>query len=147
MTDRSVQFQDTPDAVKRPATARIVLTSPVHYGNPIPFLDKLNQEFHYEYILKGHRLIHNDIIITLFQIFKPHTLHEIKDGIDPIDPSSGWILQAVVNVENATEQVLATQALEQLKSLKTDLSQNLGLELEVVDRMLLDTRTRAPGQP
>jgi hypothetical protein len=27
------------------------------------------------------------------------------------------------------------------------LSQNLGLDLEVVDRMLLDTRTRAPGEP
>jgi mediator of RNA polymerase II transcription subunit 18, fungi type len=92
-------------------------------------------------------LIHNDIIITLFQIFKPHTQHDIKDGLDPIDPSSGWILQAVVNVETATEQVLVTQALEQLKSLKTDLSQNVGLELEVVDKMLLDTRTRAPGQP
>jgi mediator of RNA polymerase II transcription subunit 18 len=145
--NRSVQFQDTPDAAKRPTTTRTVLTAQVYSGNPIAFLDKLNHEFHYEYILKGHRLIHNDIIITLFQIFKPHTQHDIKDGLDPIDPSSGWILQAVVNAENGTEQVLVAQALEQLKSLKTDLSQNLGLELEVVDRMLLDTRTRAPGQP
>lgn len=124
-----------------------MLTAPVHHGNPIQFLDKLNHEFHYEYILKGHRLIHNDIIITLFQIFKPRTVHEIKDGVDAIDPSSGWILQAVVNVENPTEQLLVAQALEELKQLKADLSQNLGLELEVVDRMLLDTRTRAPGQP
>lgn len=67
--------------------------------------------------------------------------------MEAIDPSSGWILQAAVNVENATEQSLVTQALEELKQLKTDLSQSLGLELEVVDRMLLDTRTRAPGQP
>ena len=50
-------------------------------------------------------------------------------------------------MENATEQSLVLQALEELKQLKTDLSQALGLELEVVDRMLLDTRTRAPGQP
>ena len=50
-------------------------------------------------------------------------------------------------MENATEQSLVLQALEELKQLKTDLSQTLGLELEVVDRMLLDTRTRAPGQP
>ncbi len=67
--------------------------------------------------------------------------------MEAIDPSSGWILQAAVNVENATEQPLVGQALEELKQLKTDLSQSLGLELEVVDRMLLDTRTRAPGQP
>ena len=67
--------------------------------------------------------------------------------MEAIDPSSGWILQAAVNVENATEQPLVGQALEELKRLKTDLSQSLGLELEVVDRMLLDTRTRAPGQP
>ena len=39
------------------------------------------------------------------------------------------------------------QAAEELKQLKADLSQNLGVELEVVDRMLLDTRTRIPGQP
>ena len=78
---------------------------------------------------------------------QPRSPHEIKDGVDAIDPSLGWILQAVVNVENATEQPLVAQGLEELKQLKTDLSQNLGLELEVVDRMLLDTRTRAPGQP
>jgi hypothetical protein len=53
----------------------------------------------------------------------------------------------VVNVENATEQSLVVQATEELKQLKTDLVQNLGIDLEVVDRMLLDTRSRAPGQP
>ena len=37
--------------------------------------------------------------------------------------------------------------MEELKQLKTDLAQNLGIDLEVVDRMLLDTRIRAPGQP
>jgi Med18 protein len=77
----------------------------------------------------------------------PNTLHEIKDGITSIDPASGWILQAVVNVENATEQPLVTQAMDELKQLKADLNQNLGIDLEVVDRMLLDTRTRQPGQP
>jgi hypothetical protein len=74
-------------------------------------------------------------------------LHEIKNGIDAIDPSSGWILQAVVNVENVTEQSLVAQALDEMKQLRLDLAQNLGVELEVVDRMLLDTRTRVPGQP
>ena len=74
-------------------------------------------------------------------------LHEIKDGIDTVDPSSGWILQAVVNVENVTEQSLVGQALDEMKQLRLDLAQNLGVELEVVDRMLLDTRTRVPGQP
>ena len=77
----------------------------------------------------------------------PNTLHEIKDGISAIDPASGWILQAVVNVESTTEQPLVTQAIEELKQLKADLNQNLGIDLEVVDRMLLDTRTRQPGQP
>src|SRR5947199_10831044 len=67
---RSIQYQDTPDAAKRPTTTRAVLTAPVYHGKPIQFFDKLNHEFHYEYILKGHRLIHNDIIITLFKIFK-----------------------------------------------------------------------------
>jgi hypothetical protein len=74
-------------------------------------------------------------------------LHEIKNGVDAVDPSSGWILQAVVNVENVTEQSLVGQALDEMKQLRLDLAQNLGVELEVVDRMLLDTRTRAPGQP
>ena len=73
--------------------------------------------------------------------------HEIKNGIDAVDPSSGWILQAVVNVENVTEQSLVGQALDEMKQLRLDLAQNLGVELEVVDRMLLDTRTRVPGQP
>ena len=49
---------------------RTVLTAQVYTGNPMTFLDKLNQEFHYEYILRGHRLIHNNVILTLFQIFK-----------------------------------------------------------------------------
>ena len=74
-------------------------------------------------------------------------LHEIKNGIVAVDPSSGWILQAVVNVENVTEQTLVGQALDEMKQLRLDLTQNLGVELEVVDRMLLDTRTRVPGQP
>jgi len=143
----TIQFQDTPDAAKRPTTTRTVLAAQVLNGNPLAFLGKLNQEYHYEYILKGHRLIHNNIIMTLFQIFKPNTVHEIKDGISAIDPSGGWILQAVVNVESSTEQQLVVQGVEELKTLKADLSQNLGLDLEVVDRMLLDTRTRAPGEP
>jgi len=67
---RMIQFQDTPDAAKRPTTTRTVLTAQVLNGNPLAFLDKLNQEYHYEYVLKGHRLIHNNIIITVFQIFK-----------------------------------------------------------------------------
>jgi mediator of RNA polymerase II transcription subunit 18, fungi type len=147
LTLRTIQFQDSPDPAKRPATTRTVLSAKVYKGSPIPFLEKLNQDFHYEYVLKGHRLIHNDIIITLFQIFKLHSLHEIKDGIEPIDLSGGWILQAVVLVENPQEQPLALQALEELKQLKVDLMQNLGLELEVADRILLDTRTRALAQP
>jgi hypothetical protein len=53
----------------------------------------------------------------------------------------------VVNVENPTEQPLVAQAMDELKQLKADLNQNLGIDLEVVDRMLLDTRTRQPGQP
>lgn len=68
--DRMIQFQDTPDAAKRPTTTRTVLSAQVLNGDPLAFLDKLNQEYHYEYILKGHRLIHNNIIITVFQIFK-----------------------------------------------------------------------------
>lgn len=68
--DRAIQFQDTPDAAKRPTTTRTVFTAQVYQGNPVTFLDKLNQEYHYEYLLKGHRLIHNNIIITVFQIFK-----------------------------------------------------------------------------
>jgi len=67
---RMIQFQDTPDAAKRSTTTRTVLTAQVLNGNPLAFLDKLNQEYHYEYVLKGHRLIHNNIIITVFQIFK-----------------------------------------------------------------------------
>lgn len=51
-----------------------------------------------------------------------------------------------MNVESVTEQPLVTQAMDELKQLKADLNQNLGIDLEVVDRMLLDTRTRAPGQ-
>ena len=53
----------------------------------------------------------------------------------------------MVNVESATEQQLVTQAIDELKQLKTDLAQNLGVELEVVDRMFLDTQTRASDQP
>ena len=50
-------------------------------------------------------------------------------------------------MESATEQSLVAQATEELKQLKADLNQNLGIDLEVVDRVLLDTRTRQPGQP
>ena len=70
LTTRTIQFQDTPDAAKRPTTMRVVLTAQTYSGDPIAFLDKVNQEFHFEYILKGHRLINNDVIITIFQIFK-----------------------------------------------------------------------------
>lgn len=81
--DRAIQLQDTPDAAKRPATTRTVLTAQVHQGDPISFLDKLNHDFHYEYLLKGHRLIHNDIIITLFQIFKVITFKQLTTAPYP----------------------------------------------------------------
>jgi hypothetical protein len=74
IVSREIQFQDTPDAAKRPTTMRTVLTAQVYTGNPMTFLDKLNQEFHYEYILRGHRLIYNNVILTLFQIFKVRRL-------------------------------------------------------------------------
>ena len=75
IVSREIQFQDTPDAAKRPTTMRTVLTAQVYSGNPMTFLDKLNQEFHYEYILRGHRLIYNNVILTLFQIFKVRFVH------------------------------------------------------------------------
>jgi hypothetical protein len=62
---RTIQIQDSPDAAKRPTTTKnCIICQSLTTAMPIPFLEKPHQEFHYEYVTKGHRLNHNDIIIT-----------------------------------------------------------------------------------
>lgn len=121
-----------------------------------------------EYILDGHRLIHNNVVLLLHRLLKlpapdPANLSDqmsTSDGdarmptkasaprstipplnsMQPIDSSGSYVLQASVRVMDGTKPELVTSATKELLAVQAELKGVVGLR--VVDRLALDTRVK-----
>lgn len=101
------------------------------------------------YYTEGHRLSYNNISIHLYRVLVP-TSSAMPSGSDPgdikrsdlrlLDESGAYILQASVRVQDGSKVETVQRGASELLGLRETLKGVV--ELEVVDRLSLDTRVR-----
>ena len=98
------------------------------------------------YTISGHRFTHHSIFLILYRIFLPASMDENDSASDGppqarlLDPSGTYILQASVRVQDGSKVETMTKGVNELLSLKETLKGVV--ELEIGDRLALDTRVR-----
>jgi len=155
----SVEFRDLPDVPgRRPVTSRLMASVPVAGGDPFQNMDSLGYNYVSEYLIQGHQLIYNNIILSLQRSFivPPELGAESGNGVPPgptpvkklpslrkrnlFDPSGTFILQASVRVQDGTKPESMALAIAELTSFR-DVMRGI-VDMEVGDRLALDTRSR-----
>ena len=98
------------------------------------------------YTISGHRFTHHSICLLLYRILLPASKEKndsTSDGLpEPrlLDPSGTYILQASVRVQDGSKVETMTKGVNELLGLKETLKGVV--ELEIGDRLALDTRVR-----
>lgn len=101
-----------------------------------------------ELIAEGHRLVHKDVVLTLFRLLRPDNKGSPApsavipplDALIPLDPSGCFILEARVRIDDRTKPSLVSAASEELAAFR-DLIKG-SVHLTVPERLSLDTRVR-----
>jgi len=133
---------ETPEAGKRAVESRGVVRCDVldddDDDDPGAFLVALGYEFVKEYARQGYQFVSSSVLISLFQLLAPPPTSTTSTTTMQILDAT-WILEASVIV-SSDDHAAMTAATEQLKALRAELR---GVcDLEVVDRMALDSRVR-----
>ncbi|KAI9829082.1 MAG: Mediator of RNA polymerase II transcription subunit 18 [Thelocarpon impressellum] len=147
----AIRFSDLPEvAGRRPVTSRMIAGADLTEGDAMEFTDAFGYSYVSEYILEGHRVIHNNVILLLHRVlqFPPSDGGEQGarqklppfESLVPLDPSGTYILQASIRVHDGSKPESMTLGINELKGLK-DVMRGV-VDLEVGDRLALDTRFR-----
>ncbi|MCJ1286998.1 Mediator of RNA polymerase II transcription subunit 18 [Xylographa opegraphella] len=155
----SIEFRDLPDVPgRRPVTSRLMASVPVTGGDPIHVMDSLGYNYVSEYLIQGYQLIHNNIILFLQlpYVVAPELQTESGNGLPPapipveklsspgnfkpLDSGGTFVLQASVRVQDGTKPESMAIAISELTDFR-DLMRGI-VEMEVGDRLALDTRSR-----
>ena len=163
-----LHFRDLPEVARqRAVTSRFIADIPITSGDATEFMKALD----YSYVLplslrrhvkdlsitrysrhvstftiSGHRFTHHSISILLYRILLPATIiknDSTSDGLPQtrlLDPSGTYILQASVRVQDGSKVETMTKGVNELLGLKETLKGVV--ELEIGDRLALDTRVR-----
>ncbi|KAI9715964.1 MAG: hypothetical protein M1812_005598 [Candelaria pacifica] len=144
----ALQFNDLPEvAGRRPVTSRMISSIDMVEGSAMQFMDNYVSE----YILEGHQVIHNNVMLLLHRIlrFPPsqeqltgpyNRLHDLQ-GYPPVDTSGAYVLQASVRLQDGNRPESISLGLNELKSMKKMMKGVV--ELEPGDRLALDTRVKS----
>jgi mediator of RNA polymerase II transcription subunit 18 len=109
-------------------------------------------KYAYQYVLRGHRFIHGNIIVRLYRFYySPKKASGLEKPIDdappstmddlsPIDLSGAWIVDATVRVEDSANAELTEQAKRELERFRG--AMNGAVDFRAPDRLALDTRVR-----
>lgn len=115
-------------------------------------MNVLTKRFRYvtEYIVEGHRLIHENVIMFLHRILRypeeptpgsnARTSTPDLDILRPLDESGSYLLQASVRVEDGSKPNNLNRGQSELLRFKDMMKGSV--DLRVVDRLSLDTRCR-----
>ncbi|KAI9829269.1 MAG: Mediator of RNA polymerase II transcription subunit 18 [Phylliscum demangeonii] len=150
----SLCFFDLPEVPgRRPVTSRLVSSVDITQGNAFDFMDGLGYARLSEYIVDGDRVVYNNVVALLHRVVRcPQLKAEPsaagKDGTKapddqtwtPLDPSSAYILQASIRVQDGSKPELMTVAINELQSFR-DMLKGV-VDLEVGDRLAMDPRVR-----
>ncbi|CAD6591422.1 MAG: Mediator of RNA polymerase II transcription subunit 18 [Alectoria sarmentosa] len=142
-----LQFRDLPEVARqRAVTSRLVADVPVTSGDPMEFMKALDYSHVSTYTISGHRFTHHSASLVLYRVTLPATAvrSDSTSGGPPqarlLDPSGTYILQASVRVQDGSKVETMTKGVNELLGLKETLKGVV--ELEIGDRLALDTRVR-----
>ena len=135
---RTLQFRDIPEAGnRRPVTTRLVADVPISSGDTAAFMMAMDYTHISTHHLRGHRFTHGSVLMLLFQpaLSSPSS----STNITALDPST-YILQTSIRVADGTQVDQINRGVKELMALKEMLKGSI--ELEMVERTILDTRVR-----
>ncbi|SLM40398.1 Mediator complex, subunit Med18, metazoa/fungi [Lasallia pustulata] len=144
-----LQFRDLPEAGRRPVTSRLMADIAIISGNTLLFMEALGYQYTTEYILSGSQFIHGNLILLLHHHLRvPTSASSVSprghvpaiSALQPLDPSGTYLLQASIRVQDGNKPESMSIGINELKAFK-DLMKGV-LEMEVGDRLALDTRAR-----
>ncbi|KAF8472151.1 mediator complex, subunit Med18 [Kalaharituber pfeilii] len=148
----TMQFLDFPEAMRtRPVTTRNMYLAEIGDGNALAFMDDLGYTHAAEYVTSGYNLYHQNLIISLTQTLLPTIPHHPlpRESLKNLDPAQAWVCEVSVRVSQAgsaagsnKEQVeVMNMGVAELKKFQ-ELVRGVGVELEMGERLALDTRVR-----
>ncbi|KAI9793512.1 MAG: Mediator of RNA polymerase II transcription subunit 18 [Peltula sp. TS41687] len=157
----SLCFFDIPEvAGRRPVTSRMMSRIEILEGDTMGFMNGLGYRYSSEYMLYGHRVIHNNIILLLYRLLRRSerdtaNLSKPAGGIEdenifkalsdhsswvPLDQSGSYILQASVRVQDGSVPESMSVGITELLAFK-EMMKGV-VDLEVGDRLAMDTRLK-----
>ncbi|KAI9748471.1 MAG: hypothetical protein M4579_007215 [Chaenotheca gracillima] len=155
----SVRFNDLPEvAGRRPVTSRMISIIDVSDGDPIAFMNKFGYNLISEYVLEGHRFAHKNMNLLLHRILRfpadsgsgqsdksgglkaPWKSLPPYNSFSPLDPSNALVLEASIRIQDGNKPETMTLGMGELKAFR-DAMKGV-VEMEVGDRLALDTRVR-----
>ncbi|EDU47170.1 rna polymerase ii mediator complex subunit protein [Pyrenophora tritici-repentis] len=147
----SFVFNDIPDTGDRGVSIRFTHTTDLLSGDPHAFIIASGpNKFIKEYYIEGYRLIHGNVIISLWRILHepelrnvqtaPKTTLPIWTGLKLLDPSGAYVLDATVRIEDFNDAAVLEAGVNELKRFQTQMKGCVNLSLP--DRLALDTRVK-----
>ncbi|KAI9852880.1 MAG: Mediator of RNA polymerase II transcription subunit 18 [Thelocarpon superellum] len=157
----TLRFNDLPEvAGRRPVTSRAISGVEIVDGDGMGFMDAFGYDYLSEYVLEGHRLIYNNIVLLLHRVMLlpmsgtassadstsagpssgPARHLPNFQSLEALDPTGTYLLQASLRVQDGSKPEAMTLGINELKAFK-DMMKGV-VDLEVGDRLALDTRMR-----
>ena len=99
------------------------------------------------YFSKNSRVVHGNVVLTLSQVCAAPPGEDglgVMEEMKNVDPTEGWILKAAVRVLSANDVESGNGAVDELRRVK-DMLRGV-CDLEVVERLALETRVRDVGR-
>lgn len=103
-----------------------------------------------EYYVEGHRYVHGNVVILLHRVLHEPGVRSVQEapkvnlpsfaGLDLLDPSGAYILEAKVRVQDFNNGTVLEGAVSELKKFQTQMKGCV--ELALPDRLSLDTRVK-----
>ncbi|OJJ47469.1 hypothetical protein ASPZODRAFT_165620, partial [Penicilliopsis zonata CBS 506.65] len=145
-----LEFRDIPEAGTRSAvTARTMASATLPRGDVMHLMTAWGYSFVTEYLVEGDTFILNDIVIFLHRVlhypegqeFREPRQHlpPLKD-MRPLERTGSYVLQAVITVQDGSNQETMKTASQHLFGLREQLKS--AVRLEQADRLSLDTRVK-----
>lgn len=144
----TLKSQETPEPETKTLVLRLTSEVDVTDDTMQAILNPVQNAFVTESIAEGHRLVHGNVVITLYRLLRltdqpqntPSTVLPPLESLLPLDPSGALVLEARVRIDDRTKPTLVSAASEELISFRDLLKGSV--EMKVPERLALDTRVK-----
>nr|POF14207.1 mediator of rna polymerase ii transcription subunit 18 [Quercus suber] len=146
-----LRAEDIPEAGSKIVISRSVIDEAITDAGLETFRGgSEDNKYRNQFILRGHRFIHQNIIIRVYRICWVAEGHGALEPLDAplpllsecraVDPSGSYMIDAFIRFEDATNSKLAEQAIKEIIAFKSSLDG--ALDLHAPKRLALDSRVK-----